>query len=76
MLKIKDSGIGIPEVEQQHLFKRFYRAKNSVNIEGTGLGLNIVKKYVEMLHGHISFKSILNEGSTFTISLPQNSNTQ
>ncbi|MCE9539678.1 MAG: sensor histidine kinase, partial [Bacteroidetes bacterium] len=51
------------------LFERFFRAKNASNIEGTGLGLNIVKKYVELIGGEISFVSKLNEGSEFTINI-------
>lgn len=68
---IRDYGIGIPEEEQKHLFDRFFRASNVINIEGTGLGLNIVKKYVEMLGGEIDFNSVLNEGTTFKVVLPE-----
>lgn len=64
---IEDHGIGIPENEQSNLFERFFRAKNTLNIEGTGLGLNIVKKYIDLLNGHISFYSRENEGSTFKV---------
>ena len=46
---IKDNGIGIPVEEQNKLFERFFRAKNALNIQGTGLGLNIVAKYIEIL---------------------------
>ncbi len=70
---VKDNGIGIPGHDQKHLFDRFFRASNAVNIEGTGLGLNIVKKYVEMLDGTITFESKLYEGSTFSIILPDRS---
>lgn len=69
-LTIQDYGIGIPEEEQQHLFTRFFRAHNVENIQGTGLGLNIVKRYVDLLGGRISFVSKEGEGSTFTIELP------
>ncbi len=68
-LEVKDQGIGIPESEQSHLFERFFRAKNTTNIQGTGLGLNIVKKYVEMIDGTIEFESKLNEGTTFWVTL-------
>jgi signal transduction histidine kinase len=64
---VEDHGIGIPEGEQANLFERFFRAKNTLNIEGTGLGLSIVKKYVDLLNGHISFISHENEGSIFKI---------
>ena len=71
IIKVKDHGIGIPEKDQYHLFERFYRAENVTHIQGTGLGLNIVAKYVEMLNGHISFESKLNMGTTFVIRLPK-----
>jgi PAS domain S-box-containing protein len=67
---IKDQGIGIPKEDQKHLFDRFYRASNAGQIQGTGLGLNIVKRYVELLGGEISFKSEYDKGSTFHISIP------
>ena len=69
---VKDYGIGIPEEEQKHLFTEFYRARNVENIQGTGLGLIIAKKYVELLGGNISFISKPNEGTMFTIQFPQN----
>lgn len=69
-IRVKDSGIGIPEEDQPHIFERFYRAKNSTNIQGTGLGLNITKKHVELMKGHITLESSLGEGSTFIVSLP------
>jgi PAS domain S-box-containing protein len=70
-LKVIDHGMGIPEEENKHIFKRFYRAQNAGNIEGTGLGLNIVRKYVRLLKGNIKFQSKLNVGTTFTVVLPQ-----
>lgn len=69
-IKIKDYGMGIPLEDQQHLFERFFRAGNVTAIQGTGLGLNIVQRYVNKLKGSISLKSIENEGSTFKITLP------
>lgn len=69
-ISVMDRGIGIPEDEQRDIFKRFYRAENAGNIQGTGLGLNIVKKYIKLLNGSINFKSKQNEGATFTIRLP------
>ena len=71
VVNVVDQGIGIPASEQQHLFERFFRAKNATNIQGTGLGLNIVKKYVEMLEGSITFESRENDGTTFTVRLPK-----
>jgi PAS domain S-box-containing protein len=69
-VSIQDHGIGIPEEEQQHLFTRFFRAHNAENIPGTGLGLNIVKRYIELMNGHINFESILGKGTTFHIHIP------
>jgi len=69
-LQVIDQGIGIPKNEQQHLFERFFRASNSINIQGTGLGLNIVRQYVEMMKGSVSFESEENQGSTFSITIP------
>ena len=64
-VSIKDSGIGIPESDQKHLFDVFFRASNSSNIKGTGLGLNIVKNYIEILNGSLDFESTENVGTTF-----------
>lgn len=69
-LTVKDEGIGIPKEEQKYLFSRFFRAKNATNIQGTGLGLNIVKRYVELIKGTISFNSLPNQGTSFTILIP------
>lgn len=69
-LEIKDSGIGIPKEDQPDLFERFFRAHNVENIQGTGLGLNITKKYVDILNGSISFESELGKGTTFFVNLP------
>lgn len=67
---IKDKGIGIAEDDLDHLYSSFYRGKNAVNIQGTGLGLHIVKRYVELLSGTIDLESRLGEGSTFCITIP------
>lgn len=67
-IEVKDRGIGIPKTEQQHLFDRFFRASNVEMIQGTGLGLNIVKRYVNLLHGDIDFESVENLGTTFKLS--------
>ncbi|HEX9649051.1 MAG TPA: PAS domain-containing sensor histidine kinase [Cyclobacteriaceae bacterium] len=71
-IEVKDYGIGIPEEDQIHLFKRFFRAHNSIHIQGTGLGLNLVKRYIDLLGGSISFKSEVGKGSTFMIKLLNN----
>ena len=69
-LIVKDNGIGIAKDDQQYLFERFFRAKNATNIQGTGLGLTIIVKYLEALDGRIDFESELNLGTTFTITIP------
>lgn len=67
---VRDQGIGIPEEDQKFMFDRFFRASNAGNVQGTGLGLNIVKRYVDLLNGSISFTSELGKGSIFTVKLP------
>lgn len=69
-IEIEDQGIGIPEEDQQHLFERFFRANNVENIQGTGLGLNIVKQYLGLLDGNISFSSRPGQGTIFRINIP------
>ncbi len=75
-IEIADRGIGIPESEQQHLFTRFFRAHNVENIQGTGLGLNIVKGYTEHMGGSIALESQLGEGTTVRVALPLHSSTK
>lgn len=74
-IALKDQGIGIPKKEQHFIFNRYFRAENALLSSGTGIGLNIVKNHLENLGGSIAFKSIENEGTTFTITIPV-SNTQ
>ena len=69
-IKIIDEGIGIPLSEQKHLFTRFFRGANVINIQGTGLGLNIVREYLEVMNGTIEFESIENVGTTFIVKIP------
>ena len=66
-LSVKDDGIGISAEDQKHLFERFFRASNTGGIKGTGLGLHIVKRYVELLGGTIHVKSAINQGTEFTV---------
>lgn len=70
LLSVRDEGMGIPENEQGQIFNRFFRARNAENIQGTGLGLNIVKQYTELLGGSVEFSSKLGEGSIFILKLP------
>lgn len=72
IVKIKDEGIGIPKEDQKHLFTRFFRAHNAENIQGTGLGLNIVRRYVDLMKGTIDFESEVGIGSTFIVTIPLN----
>ncbi|MCW4469668.1 PAS domain-containing sensor histidine kinase [Flavobacterium sp. MFBS3-15] len=69
-ITVEDNGIGIPKEEHKHLFEAFFRAQNTGNIPGTGLGLNIVLRYVTLMNGTINFKSATNEGTLFTITFP------
>ncbi|MEJ2005628.1 MAG: PAS domain-containing sensor histidine kinase [Cyclobacteriaceae bacterium] len=69
-ISVSDSGMGIPKADQGHLFERFFRAHNAINIKGTGLGLHIVQKYVDLLGGIITFESIENKGTTFIVTIP------
>lgn len=71
-IEIKDEGMGISKDDQQHLFERFFRGHNATNIQGTGLGLNIVAKYVELMNGYIEMESELEKGTTFKITFPRN----
>ena len=64
---IRDEGMGISTDDQKHLFERFFRARNAVNFAGTGLGLHIVAKYLELLGGTIDLRSQLGEGTTVVL---------
>ena len=69
-IEVKDEGIGIAEEDKKHLFERFFRGQNATNIQGTGLGLNIVVKYVELMGGKVKFESELERGTSFMITIP------
>ena len=68
---IKDEGMGISKKDQEHLFEIFYRATNAMNIPGTGLGLHIVAKYVEIMNGKLEIKSELDKGTEINIIFAQ-----
>lgn len=68
---VSDQGMGISEEDQKHLFERFFRAANVTNLQGTGLGLNIVKRYLDLMGGKISVRSKVNEGTSFKVDLPR-----
>ncbi|MDI1355212.1 MAG: PAS domain-containing sensor histidine kinase [bacterium] len=67
LIYLKDQGIGIPKADESHIFEQFFRAKNAEKIQGTGLGLHIVKKLVNIMGGGVSFQSEEQKGSTFYI---------
>ncbi len=71
-VKVEDSGIGIPEADQEHIFERFYRVdkSHSREIGGTGLGLAITRSAVLMHHGAVRVYSKEGEGTTFTVRIP------
>jgi signal transduction histidine kinase len=69
-LEVTDYGIGIPNEDKAHMFERFFRASNAINYQGTGLGLTIVKRYLDLLGGSIRFDSELNKGTSFFVHLP------
>ena len=71
IMTFTDHGIGIPDSDKPHLFDRFFRAHNATNIQGTGLGLNIVSKYIELMDGAIEVHSVENKGTTFTLTFSQ-----
>lgn len=69
-LNVTDNGIGINDEDKEHLFERFFRGHNVTNIQGTGLGLNIVSRYLELMQGDIQVDSKINEGTTFAVTIP------
>ncbi len=70
-IEIADNGVGIPELDIEHIFEKFYRVKNDANhsIKGSGLGLYLVKYFIELHGGTISARSTVGEGTTFEIKL-------
>ncbi len=69
-ISIIDEGIGIPENDQKHIFNRYFRAKNALLDQGTGIGLSIAKQHLENLGASLWFESEENKGSTFTMQIP------
>jgi signal transduction histidine kinase len=68
--EVKDAGIGIPEADLPHIFDRFYRVDAARTEAGAGLGLSIAKQIAEQHGGNLAAKSVLGQGSTFTLRLP------
>ena len=69
-LQVIDKGMGIPKDDQKNMFTRFYRASNVNEISGTGLGLTIVKRYLNLMGGQIDFSSREGKGTTFNVNIP------
>ena len=69
-LSVQDQGMGICEEDQVHLFERFFRARNVNTVQGTGLGLYIIARYLELMGGTIALHSVLDQGTTVTLTIP------
>lgn len=69
--RVQDNGIGIPECDQQRLFRRFERGSNTGGISGTGLGLHIVKEIAQGHGGSVHFESVVGQGTTFVLHVPK-----
>jgi len=70
IIRVSDSGIGIPDKELKQLFEPFQRASNAAGFAGTGLGLAIVKQVVELHQGSVEVESKLGKGACFSIRIP------
>lgn len=75
IISIKDAGIGIPEEARKRMFEKFFRAENAIKtkVDGTGLGLYIVKMIIENLGGNVWFDSMVDTGTTFYVKIPTKS---
>lgn len=69
-IEVEDYGIGIPKKDLQNIFTRYFRAENALNMQGTGIGLNIAKTHLENLGGVITLKSEEHKGTTVTLKIP------
>ena len=69
-IKVKDTGIGIPESDLPYIFDRFHQVKEQENVSGTGIGLALVKEFAELMNGRVQVNSIPNVGSEFELFLP------
>jgi signal transduction histidine kinase len=70
-ISVQDNGMGISIEDQKHLYERFFRGRNATHIQGTGLGLHIVAKYIELMNGTINCQSEEYNGTKFSLSFPQ-----
>jgi len=71
IVTVSDNGIGIPETGHKHLFEPFFRANNTGNIPGTGLGLNIILRYVNLMGGNVNFTSLPKQKTIFSLKFQQ-----
>jgi signal transduction histidine kinase len=70
-VRVRDTGMGIPQDEQPRIWERLYRGDKSRSQRGLGLGLSLVKAIVEAHHGEVSVRSQMDEGSEFTVAISQ-----
>ena len=70
IISVKDDGIGIPKEKLPHVFDRFYQVHNNNNVDGTGIGLSLVKAFVDIVKGSITVDSEETNGTVFTVVLP------
>ena len=70
VISVRDEGVGIPEAELQKLFERFFRASTSTGIAGSGIGLHLVKHFIDLHNGTVDVESYVNGGTTFTVRMP------
>ena len=70
VVTVRDHGLGVPAAELPRLFQRYFRASTTIGIAGTGIGLHVVQKFVEMHDGSVRVESVEGEGTTFTVRLP------
>ncbi|MHA8060633.1 PAS domain-containing sensor histidine kinase [Cytophagaceae bacterium 50C-KIRBA] len=70
-ITISDKGIGISDDDKKHLFERFFRGSNATVIPGTGLGLHLIDRYLELINGELKLESALNQGTQLTIEIPR-----
>lgn len=70
LISIKDDGVGMTKKQQENIFNRFYRITSEDNVNGSGIGLSLVKELVNLLNGQIKVNSVINKGSEFIIQIP------
>jgi signal transduction histidine kinase len=75
-ISVIDNGIGIPDSEHDQIFDRYYRAKNTSGVAGTGIGLSLTKELVEKQNGIMTVKNNPENGACFTITFPNQYNTK